>query len=87
MCVVSSQVNKNVLLKGKLGSDAVSVLAACKTWFNPSVALAAAAEYGFRSKKAKYGLTIQVCGDKGGGGEQALVVWGWERSWVLNLGV
>jgi hypothetical protein len=53
-------VNKNVLLKGKLGSDAVSVLAAVKTWFNPSMALAAAAEYGFKRKNFKYGLTIQV---------------------------
>lgn len=34
------QANKNVLLKARLGSDGAAVLAAFKSWFQPSLALA-----------------------------------------------
>jgi hypothetical protein len=65
-------VNKNVLLKGKLGADQVALLAAFKSWFNPSLAGALAAQYSFKTNTTRFGLTVQVrgCGvqAKGGGG-------------------
>lgn len=68
--------NKNVLLKGKLGADQVALLAAFKSWFNPSLAGALAAQYSFKTNTTRFGLTVQVrgCGvqAKGGGGEGML---------------
>ncbi len=54
------QANKNVLIKGRLGSDGIAVLAAFKSWFTPSLALAATCEYSFAAKAMRYGLTAQV---------------------------
>ncbi|KAI8467554.1 MAG: hypothetical protein J3K34DRAFT_430110 [Monoraphidium minutum] len=56
----SWQANKNVLLKGRLGSDGAAVLAAFKSWFQPSLALAACWEYSFKSGQMRVGLTAQV---------------------------
>jgi len=49
-----------VLLKGRLGSDGVAVLAAFKSWFAPSIALAVTCEYNFRARASRYGLCAQV---------------------------
>jgi hypothetical protein len=53
-------VNKNVYLKGRLGGDGVALMAAFKSWFQPSVAVAAAVERSFITGKVRTGLTIQV---------------------------
>ncbi len=57
----SVQVNKNVYLKGRLGGDGVALMAAFKSWFQPSVALAAAVERSFITGQTRTGLTVQVC--------------------------
>jgi hypothetical protein len=54
------QVNKNVYLKGRLGGDGVALMAAFKSWFQPSVAVAAAVERSFITGKMRTGLTVQV---------------------------
>ncbi|WIA23567.1 hypothetical protein OEZ85_000289 [Tetradesmus obliquus] len=56
----SWQVNKNVYLKGRLGGDGVALMAAFKSWFQPSVAFAAAVERSFVTGKMRTGLTVQV---------------------------
>ncbi|KIY98614.1 hypothetical protein MNEG_9348 [Monoraphidium neglectum] len=56
----SWQANKNVLLKGRLGSDGVALLAAFKSWFQPSLALAVSCEYNFRASQPRFGFTAQV---------------------------
>jgi hypothetical protein len=54
------QVNKNVYVKGRLGGDGVALMAAFKSWFQPSVAVAAAVERSFVTGKMRTGLTVQV---------------------------
>jgi hypothetical protein len=61
----SCQANKNVLLKGRLGADGVALLAAFKSWFQPSLALGVTAEYSFAGKGLRYGVTAQVRGGLG----------------------
>uniref|UniRef100_A0A383V7V0 Uncharacterized protein n=1 Tax=Tetradesmus obliquus TaxID=3088 RepID=A0A383V7V0_TETOB len=56
----SWQVNKNVYLKGRLGGDGVALMAAFKSWFQPSVAFAAAVERSFVTGQMRTGLTVQV---------------------------
>jgi hypothetical protein len=54
------QVNKNLYFKARLGGDSVAVMGAFKSWFQPSVALAATAEYKFADRQPRYGLSVQV---------------------------
>jgi hypothetical protein len=54
------QVNKNVYLKGRLGGDGVALMAAFKSWFQPSVAVAAAVERSLVTGKVRTGLSVQV---------------------------
>ncbi|GBF92274.1 hypothetical protein Rsub_05357 [Raphidocelis subcapitata] len=56
----SWQANKNVLLKGRLGSDGVALLAAFKSWFQPSLAVAGCCEYSFAHRALRYGVCVQV---------------------------
>jgi hypothetical protein len=60
--ITHTQVNKNVYLKGRLGGDGVALMAAMKTWFQPSLTLAAAVERSFESGLTRTGLTLQVRG-------------------------
>jgi len=53
-------VNKNVYLKGRLGADGVALMAAFKSWFQPSLTLAGVVERSFDTGKTRTGLTIQV---------------------------
>jgi hypothetical protein len=54
------QVNKNVYLKGRLGADGVALMAAFKSWFQPSLTLAGVIERCFDTGKTRTGVTIQV---------------------------
>ncbi|KAF8061130.1 ENV9 [Scenedesmus sp. PABB004] len=54
------QVNKNVYLKGRLGADGVSVVAAFKSWFQPSLAVAGVLERSFATGATRAGVTVQV---------------------------
>lgn len=54
--------NKNVYLKGRLGGDSVALMAGFKSWFQPSVAVAAAVERSFKTGQTRTGLTVQVRG-------------------------
>jgi hypothetical protein len=49
-----------VYLKGRVGGDGVALMAAFKSWFQPSVAVAAAVERSFVTGKIRTGLTVQV---------------------------
>ena len=51
------QANKNLLLKGKVGTAGVSAAMALKAWWQPSFWLALALGYGFKDGKPKVGLT------------------------------
>lgn len=59
-----TQVNKNVYLKGRLGADGVALMAAFKSWFQPSLTLAGVVERSFETGKTRTGMTVQVgfCG-------------------------
>jgi hypothetical protein len=63
-----------VLLKGRLGSDGVALLAAFKSWFQPSLALAGCCEYSFAHRALRYGVCVQASGGvaRGGGGVVAV---------------
>eukprot|EP00879_Flechtneria_rotunda_P016435 GHRR01017199.1.p2 GENE.GHRR01017199.1~~GHRR01017199.1.p2 ORF type:complete len:135 (+),score=31.91 GHRR01017199.1:307-711(+) len=54
------QVNKNVYLKGRLGGEGVALMAAFKSWFQPSIAVAAALDHSFVTGITKTGVTVQV---------------------------
>ena len=54
------QVNRNIYLKGRLGNDGVALMGAWKSWYSPSLAVAASAEWRFRGGGARYGLVAQV---------------------------
>lgn len=54
------QVNKNVYVKGKLGSEAAALMLAFKSWFQPSFAVAGSVEYNFTRQQPRYGLVFQV---------------------------
>ena len=51
------QANKNLLLKGKVGTAGVSAALALKAWWQPSFWLALALGYGFKDGKPRVGLT------------------------------
>ncbi len=51
------QANKNLLLKGKVGTAGVSAALALKAWWQPSFWVALALGYGFKDGKPKLGLT------------------------------
>ena len=54
---LSLQANKNLLLKGKVGTAGVSAAMALKAWWQPSFWVALALGYGFKDGKPKVGLT------------------------------
>ena len=54
------QVNKNWLLKARVGSDAVAAALALKAWWQPSMTFAVAAVYDFASRMPRLGLTFNV---------------------------
>ncbi len=57
MCV---QVNKNVLVKGRVGTDAAVASLAFKAWWQPSFTFAASAGYDLRSRKPRVGFVFNV---------------------------
>lgn len=54
------QVNKNVLVKGRVGTDAAVASLAFKAWWQPSFTFAASAGYDLRSHKPRVGLVLNV---------------------------
>jgi hypothetical protein len=49
-----------VLIKGRLGQDSVAVALAAKSWFHPSLALAASLEHCFSSGRTRSGVWLQI---------------------------
>lgn len=47
-------------LKGRLGADGVALMAAFKSWFQPSLTLAGVVERSFDTGKTRTGVTIQA---------------------------
>lgn len=87
--LTTHQVNKNVYLKGRLGADGIGLMAAFKSWFQPSVALAAVLEHSWASRQTRTGLTVQVRVLQTHGSAflcstflAALSVW-WRRWWCV----
>ncbi|BDA45555.1 hypothetical protein COCOBI_07-3420 [Coccomyxa sp. Obi] len=54
------QVNKNVLVKGRVGTDAAVASLAFKAWWQPSFTFAASAGYDLRNHKPRVGLVFNV---------------------------
>lgn len=52
----SWQVNKNVLLKGRVGLDGIAAAVVFRSWWQPSFTLGAVANLDFRSRQPRYGL-------------------------------
>lgn len=57
---VRMQVNKNVLLKGRVGTDAAVASLAFKAWWQPSFTFAASAGYDLRARKPRAGFVFNV---------------------------
>lgn len=53
-----SQVNKNVLLKARAGSDAVCAALALKTWWAPSLTLSATGGWDLHRRRPLLGLQV-----------------------------
>lgn len=54
------QVNKNLLVKARMGMDAVAVSAALKSWWAPSFTVAAAVGWDMQRARPSGGLTFNV---------------------------
>ena len=54
------QVNKNWLVKGRLGSDAAAFAVALKAWWQPSMTLGLAAVYDFNRRLPRFGITYTL---------------------------
>ena len=54
------QINKNWLVKAKVGSDAVAAAVALKAWWQPSMTFALAAVYDFATRLPRLGVTFNV---------------------------
>ena len=54
------QVNKNWLVKGRLGSDAAAFAVALKAWWQPSMTLGLAAVYDFSRRLPRFGITCTL---------------------------
>ena len=52
------QVNKNVLLKGRVGTDAAVVSFSFKAWWQPSFTLGASAGYDMQTRKPVFGFVL-----------------------------
>ena len=52
------QVNKNVLLKGRVGTDAAVVSFSFKAWWQPSFTLGASAGYDMHTRKPVFGFVL-----------------------------
>lgn len=60
MEVIVLQVNKNWLLKARVGSDCAAAAVALKAWWQPSTTFAAAVVYDFATRAPRIGLTFNV---------------------------
>jgi hypothetical protein len=54
------KVNKNLLVKGRVGTDAAVASLAFKAWWQPSFIFAASAGYDLRSRKPRLGFVFNV---------------------------
>jgi hypothetical protein len=55
-----AQVNKNVLVKGRVGTDHVAAAFAWKAWWQPSFVVAASVEVPFKVCKPRFGVSFGV---------------------------
>ena len=54
----AAQVNKNVLLKGRVGTDAAVLSFAFKAWWQPSFTAGASAGYDMQTRKPVFGFVL-----------------------------
>ena len=52
------QVNKNVLLKGRVGTDAAVASVAFKAWWQPSFTIGASAGFDMQTRKPVFGFVL-----------------------------
>lgn len=57
-CPAAAQVNKNVLLKGRVGTDAAVASFSFKAWWQPSFTIGASAGYDMQTRKPVFGFVL-----------------------------
>eukprot|EP01138_Halocafeteria_seosinensis_P016005 gb/GECG01016333.1/.p1 GENE.gb/GECG01016333.1/~~gb/GECG01016333.1/.p1 ORF type:complete len:427 (+),score=31.97 gb/GECG01016333.1/:1-1281(+) len=74
----SWQLNKNVLLKGKLGTNSTAVSLATKSWWDPEATVALTASYDREHKEPRFGVSFAL--EKGGNPEYRKAIRGYQQS-------